>query len=104
MLYPSLSHGGHSSVNDVATNQQCPKCRGNGWVHESTMQHNTGAAQKCFFCKDCKGCGAKGYVQGMQKVITTTNAFGHTSTQSFGHSMSTCPKCRGNGWVHEGAM
>ena len=91
-------------MREVPSNQKCPKCRGNGWVHDSTMSHGTGDQnQKCFFCVDCKGCGSKGYFQSMQKVMTTTNAFGQVSTQSI-DSMSTCPKCRGNGWVHTSSM
>merc|ERR1712096_575629 len=41
----------------------CLKCRGNGWLHASSMEHKTGDPnQKCFFCEDCKSCAGKGRI------------------------------------------
>eukprot|EP01084_Bolivina_argentea_P086658 156617_1 len=61
----------------------CPRCKGNGWCHNSTMNHDKPPNQKCFFCGNCDSCGGKGWIQG---------------------AIRTCPKCRGNGFCHDSSM
>lgn len=94
-----------TSVAQVNVNEKCPKCRGKGFVHESSMTHKSGDMDiKCFFCEDCKGCSGKGFFKGTQHVVTATNVFGQTSVNTVCSTASTCPKCQGNGWVHASSM
>ena len=86
-----------------AVSQKCLKCRGAGWVHESSMAHRGATHQKCFFCEDCKGCRGTGFVKGTQSVTTSTNVLGQT-VNAVCSTPSTCFKCQGNGWVHTSSM
>ena len=93
-----------TTIQEVDANEACPKCNGNGFVHESNMNHKTGDPnKKCFFCEDCNGCKGKGFIKAKQKLITTTDAFGRATVQQVS-SMSACPKCRGHGWTHTSSM
>ena len=49
-------------IDGVTTNshQACIKCKGNGWVHESTMNHDKAPNQKCFFYQNCNTCNGSG--------------------------------------------
>jgi len=42
--------------------QQCFRCKGKGWSHDSNMNHNSGPETKCFFCDECKACGGLGHL------------------------------------------
>lgn len=92
-----------TTIQEVDANEACPKCHGNGFTHDSTMNHDKPQNTKCFFCKDCSGCKGKGFVKSKQKIITNTDAFGR-ATISQVSSMSTCIKCKGHGWSHDSSM
>lgn len=67
--------------------QRCFKCDGSGWFHDSTMPHDKGPREKCFFCKKCKGCNGSG-----------------TAGGSGAGFQQRCFKCEGKGFCHESSM
>merc|ERR1711953_832898 len=40
--------------------QRCFKCGGKGFCHESSMTHDKGPREKCFFCGTCNACNGTG--------------------------------------------
>merc|ERR1712129_140523 len=84
-------------------NAKCPKCRGNGFVHDSTMDHQYGAdlSRRCFFCSECKGCKGKGVVQ-VKQQNEQISTFANNRAQRA--RVMDCPPCRGRGWAHTSSM
>jgi len=80
--------------------EACVKCHGNGFCHESTMNHDKGPNERCFFCKDCRTCGGSGVLQGTTQV--NSNIFGGASIVD--NRPQPCMRCQGNGYVHESTM
>merc|ERR1719204_2937787 len=42
--------------------QRCFKCEGKGFCHDSSMDHDKGPDERCFFCKSCDACGGRGAI------------------------------------------
>jgi len=80
--------------------EPCVRCNGNGFCHDSSMKHDKGPNQRCFFCKDCSTCGGSGVLQGTTEVVS--NIFGGASV--IDNRPQACMRCRGNGYVHESSM
>lgn len=64
----------------------CPKCKGNGFVHDSNMNHSKHSSRKCFFCTECKTCDSRGVIQVR------------------GNRPDYCFRCKGNGFIHNSNM
>jgi len=61
----------------------CFKCKGRGFSHESTMTHDKGPGERCFFCENCSGCGGSGMIDAVDQA---------------------CFKCEGKGFCHNSSM
>eukprot|EP00928_Gymnodinium_smaydae_P065682 TRINITY_DN4878_c0_g2_i1.p1 TRINITY_DN4878_c0_g2~~TRINITY_DN4878_c0_g2_i1.p1 ORF type:complete len:284 (+),score=21.21 TRINITY_DN4878_c0_g2_i1:75-926(+) len=40
--------------------QMCFKCRGHGFTHFRSIDHDKPMGERCFFCQDCDACGGRG--------------------------------------------
>ena len=40
----------------------CLECRGRGFKHDSSMNHDKPPDQRCFFCKPCRSCNGRAEV------------------------------------------
>lgn len=72
----SLQRGPSPSSNPQPTH--CPKCKGIGFIHESSLKHDKKPTTKCKHCTACKPCQGSGTVTGKL----------------------ACPKCETRGFVH----
>jgi hypothetical protein len=75
--------------------QPCFKCQGKGWCHESSMTHDKAPDQRCFFCKDCNGCGGTGAISGGGMGMGMGGMMG---------GAQRCFKCQGKGFCHDSSM
>lgn len=98
--------GGPMAVQTSQALQPCFKCNGNGYCHDSSMPHDKGPNEKCFFCKSCCACGGSGAIQGgtttVQQVGMQGMMGGAVVTQTQG--LQPCFKCDGKGWCHNSNM
>ena len=104
VIYSDFGFQPTTTVQSVDSNITCPKCKGNGFTHLSTMTHDKNDNQRCFFCKDCKTCKGNGYIKGKQEIIQSTDIWGQTTQISSKSNISSCLKCKGNGWYHYSTM
>lgn len=83
-----------SSVTDTKRNtvsregRPCTRCEGNGWIHTSSMRHDTSVETPCYFCCHCDKCKGSG-VLGLLKRASSAKKQG-------------CLTCLGRGWSHAG--
>jgi len=63
--------------------QACFKCKGKGFSHDSTMTHDKGPGERCFFCENCCACGGSGMIDAGDQA---------------------CFKCQGKGFCHNSSM
>lgn len=60
--------GGYSPFNPIGGGTtvintgpaRCARCDGHGFCHDSSMNHDKGPGEKCFFCTECPGCRGRG--------------------------------------------
>merc|ERR1712151_52637 len=71
----------------------CFKCEGKGFCHLSSMDHDANLDERCFFCKDCDGCGGKGRIPKAFPVPAQTRG-----------QNPACFKCEGKGFRHTSHM
>ena len=96
-----VMHQPTTQTQTMSSNERCPKCRGNGFVHLSNMTHKKPTMnQKCFFCEDCTACKGNGFIKGSKTVTTSVDIFGNVHNVSSQSSVQPCFKCKGNGFVH----
>ena len=95
---------GTTAIHDIEVNEICLKCDGNGFIHDSSIDHKKPIDQKCFFCKDCFGCQGKGYIKGKKKIITANSGIFGISTISQVSSINKCPPCKGLGFTHTSSL
>eukprot|EP01083_Nonionella_stella_P086028 238739_1 len=89
-------------MSTITTKDQCFKCQGRGWVHESGIKHDTSGKEedeRCFHCEDCTGCEGKGYLENTKIVPHNEQVTVTTSQQK-----NACFKCEGKGWNHESGI
>jgi len=97
--------------------QPCFKCSGNGYCHNSSMPHDKGPNEKCFFCKSCDACAGSGAIQGgtttVQQVGMPGMGYGMggamvAQNQGLQYLVtigdSPCFKCDGKGFAHDSSM
>ena len=65
------------------SHQACIKCKGNGFVHESSMTHDKDINQKCFFCNKCQTCDGSGVL-----INQTTTQIGQQPVMNNGMTMN----------------
>eukprot|EP00439_Symbiodinium_sp_Y106_P026680 s1628_g3.t1 len=81
--------GGFMDTLGFGGRQECFKCEGKGFFHDSSMNHDAGPNSRCFFCKDCSGCKGRGHIE----AATPWSKHGQM-----------CTHCHGHGFVHESSM
>jgi len=82
---------GNTRMRNHNNHQHCPKCKGKGFCHDSTMSHKGLESTRCFFCSDCTTCQSRGIIDGPM--------YGH-----FASGPTTCYKCKGDGFYHDSGM
>merc|ERR1740117_252063 len=78
--------------------QRCFKCDGKGFCHDSSMHHDKGPEEKCFFCSKCNGCLGSGHIRGGSGGMPCMG--GHSGMAS----QQPCFKCEGRGFCHDSSM
>jgi len=109
---PGIGMGGMggATVQTSQGLQPCFKCNGNGFCHESSMTHDKGPDEKCFFCKSCNSCGGSGAIQGGTTTVQQVGGMGGMGMMGGGAVVATtqglqpCFKCDGKGFAHESSM
>jgi len=107
-----MQQGGGQSMQQGGPQQPCFKCKGNGYCHSSSMAHDKGPNERCFFCENCDGCGGSGAIKGQSVTVVQTGGMGMMGMNMGGPSVVTtskgglqpCFKCKGRGYCHESSM
>lgn len=82
--------------------QPCFKCEGKGFCHDSTMDHDKPPNERCFFCKECSGCGGSGAIRG--GTMTGVGMGAGMTPMGVDLGPQRCFKCEGHGFVHDSSM
>jgi len=110
-----MQQGGGQSMQQ-GPQQPCFKCKGNGYCHSSSMAHDKGPNERCFFCENCDGCGGSGHIQGQQTTVQQVggmggmgmgmgmNMGGPAVIQTSTSGLQPCFKCHGKGYCHDSDM
>ena len=53
---------GVSTISQISSINQCPPCKGLGFIHESNCSHSKPPNVKCIFCKTCNACNGSGRI------------------------------------------
>lgn len=91
--------------------QDCFKCDGRGFCHDSSMQHDKDPDERCFFCSACIGCGGRGAIPARQTIVQQGVApmgpmgmpAAAVVVQESG-GLRPCCKCDGQGFCHTSSM
>lgn len=92
------------AVAGMCQQQPCFKCQGKGFSHDSSMTHDKLPTERCFFCKNCSGCGGTGIISGGGGGMGMGMATGMGAMGGMGTPVQPCFKCQGKGFCHDSSM
>uniref|UniRef100_A0A7S2K7C0 Uncharacterized protein n=1 Tax=Zooxanthella nutricula TaxID=1333877 RepID=A0A7S2K7C0_9DINO len=79
---------------DSSSQPPCFRCAGRGFRHESRMDHDAPADEKCFWCKSCQMCGGTGSITlGGASACAICGGTGFCHWSRIGHSKARDVKC-----------
>lgn len=88
------------------TSQQCFKCSGLGFYHDSVVSHDEDESVKCFFCQVCDCCNGAGDIPKSPRCVVCdspeTNIY--LPDDGKGPKLDACFKCGGIGFTHESVV